>query len=172
MWRKYSSVSPVEVFLHHFGDGTWDGFLLRTQARVEVHAELLLQEVDDELCPAHLLLIIRDPRHLPLRRQLPIEVVLRRKQFECLKTILLFSQSYLHHHIFWYLVGQVRHPQVRFDLQTKGGQARDSSFRPGKLMQNDGVFRVQLLFLPTGQQIRKYTEIDEVQTVHKCTKIY
>lgn len=65
------------MFLHHFGDGARDGFLLRTQAGVEVHAELLLQEVDDELCPVHLLLIIRDPRHLPLRRQLPIEIVLR-----------------------------------------------------------------------------------------------
>lgn len=69
--------SPVEVLLHHFGDGARHGSLLGTQVAVQVHAQLLLQEVDGELGAAHLLLVVLDPRHLPLWRKLPVEVVLR-----------------------------------------------------------------------------------------------
>lgn len=59
--------SPVEVLLHHFGDGARHGLLLRRQALVEARAQPLLQEVDDELGAAHLLLVVFDPRHLSLR---------------------------------------------------------------------------------------------------------
>ena len=46
---KPTGPSPVEMFLHHFGDGAGHGLLLRGQALVEVHAQPLLQEVHDEL---------------------------------------------------------------------------------------------------------------------------
>lgn len=68
--------SPVEMLLHHLGDGAWHGSLLRTQAAVQVQSQLLLQEVDDELWAAHLLLVVLDPWHFPLRRKLPIKEVL------------------------------------------------------------------------------------------------
>ena len=68
--------SPVEVLLHHLGDGPGHCLLLGAQVLVEAHAQSLLQEVDDELVAVHLLPVVLDPRHLALRRQLPIKVVL------------------------------------------------------------------------------------------------
>lgn len=68
------------MLLHHFGDGAGHGLLLRRQALVEARAQPLLQEVNDELGAAHLLLVVFDPRHLPLGRQLPIKVVLREER--------------------------------------------------------------------------------------------
>lgn len=64
------------MFLHHLGDGTGHGSLLRREVRVEVDPQLLLQEVDDELGTRDLLVVVLHPGHLPLRRQLPIKVVL------------------------------------------------------------------------------------------------
>lgn len=64
------------MFLHHLGDGTGHSSLLRREVRVEVDAQLLLQEVDDELGTRDLLVVVLHPGHLPLRRQLPIKVVL------------------------------------------------------------------------------------------------
>lgn len=58
---------PVEMLLHHFGDGARHGPLLRRQALVEARAQPLLQEVDDEFSATHLLLVVFDPRHLSLR---------------------------------------------------------------------------------------------------------
>lgn len=58
--------SPVEMLLHHFGDGARHGLLLRRQALVEAHAQPLLQEVDDEFGATHLLLVVLNPRHLSL----------------------------------------------------------------------------------------------------------
>ena len=68
--------SPVEVLLHHLGDGPGHCLLLGAQVLVEAHAQSLLQEVDDELVAVHLLPVVLDPRHLALRRQLPVKVVL------------------------------------------------------------------------------------------------
>lgn len=70
--------SPVKMFLDHFGDGMRHGLLLRRQTLVEAHTQPLLQEVDDEIRATHFLLVIFDPRHLSLRRKLPIKVVLPR----------------------------------------------------------------------------------------------
>lgn len=64
------------MFLHHLGDGAGHGPLLRREVLVEVDAQLLLQEVDDELGTRDLLVVVLHPGHLPLRRQLPIKVVL------------------------------------------------------------------------------------------------
>ena len=54
------------MLLHHFGDGARHGLLLRRQALVEARAQPLLQEVDDEFGATNLLLVVLDPRHLPL----------------------------------------------------------------------------------------------------------
>lgn len=70
------------MLLHHFGDSARHGLLLRRQALVEARAQPLLQEVDDELGTTHLLLVVFDPRHLPLWRKLPIKVVLREREGE------------------------------------------------------------------------------------------
>lgn len=75
--------SPVQVLLHHLGDGPGHGPLLRGEVLVEVDAQLLLQEVHDELGARHLLVVVLHPGHLPLRRQLPIEVVLRPQTALC-----------------------------------------------------------------------------------------
>jgi len=72
--------SPVEMLLHHGGDGARHGLLLWRQAHVEARAQPLLQEVDDELRATHLLLVVFDPRHLSLRRELPVKVVLRERK--------------------------------------------------------------------------------------------
>lgn len=69
---------PVEVFLHHFGDGPGHRSLLGGEVQVEVDSELLLQEIHDELGAGDLLVVVLDPGHLPLRRQLPVEVVLQK----------------------------------------------------------------------------------------------
>lgn len=89
-WRKvltgsqrHSCDSPVEVFLDHFGDSSGHGSLLRGEVLVEVDAQLLLQEVHDELGPRRLLVVVLHPGHLTLRRQLPIEVVLQRQSALC-----------------------------------------------------------------------------------------
>lgn len=68
------------MFLHHLGDGSGHGPLLRREVRVEVDPQLLLQEVDDELGTRGLLVVVLHPGHLPLRRQLPIKVVLHRER--------------------------------------------------------------------------------------------
>ena len=69
--------SPVEVLLHHLGDSPGHGSFLGTEVLVEVDAQLLFQEVNDELWPRHLLPVILNPRHLALWRELPIKVVLQ-----------------------------------------------------------------------------------------------
>lgn len=71
---------PVEMLLHHLGDGPGHGSLLGREALVEVDAQLLLQEVDDELGTRDLLVVVLHPGHLPLRRQPPIKVVLRTEE--------------------------------------------------------------------------------------------
>lgn len=67
------------MLLHHLGDGAGHGPLLRREVLVEVDAQLLLQEVDDELGTRDLLVVVLHPGHLPLRRQPPIKVVLHRE---------------------------------------------------------------------------------------------
>lgn len=61
-----SGSSPVEMFLHHFGDGARHSLLLRCQALVKASAQPLLQEVDNEFSATHLLLVVLNPGHLPL----------------------------------------------------------------------------------------------------------
>lgn len=68
------------MLLHHFGDGAGHGLLLRRQALVEARAQPFIQEVDDEFRPTHLLSVVLNPRHLSLRRKLPIKVVLRERE--------------------------------------------------------------------------------------------
>lgn len=92
------------MLLHHFGDGPGQRSLLGGEVQVEVDAELLLQEVHDELGAGDLLVVVLDPGHLPLRRQLPIKVVLQRDPAACEKgvpTALLKQPSGPH------LVGQI-----------------------------------------------------------------
>lgn len=67
------------MLLHHLSDGAGHGPLLRREVLVEVDAQLLLQEVDDELGTRDLLVVVLHPGHLALRRQLPIKVVLHRE---------------------------------------------------------------------------------------------
>lgn len=40
---------PIEVFLNHFGDSAGHSYLLRGEVLVEVHTQLLLQEVHYKL---------------------------------------------------------------------------------------------------------------------------
>lgn len=105
------------MFLHHFGDSTGHRSLLGGEVQVEVDSELLLQEVHHELGAGDLLVVVLDPGHLPLRRQLPIEVVLRRDTASCetgVCTPRLMRRSPPH------LVGQIQHTQVRLDFQAEG----------------------------------------------------
>lgn len=75
------------MFLHHFGDSPGHRSLLGGEVQVEVESQLLLQEVHDELGAGDLLVVVLDPGHLPLRRQLPIKVVLRRDTAGCEKSV-------------------------------------------------------------------------------------
>ena len=68
------------MLLHHLGDGTRHGLLLRAQALVKVHSQVVLQEVDDELRSRHLLLVVLYPGHLTLWGELPVEVILEREE--------------------------------------------------------------------------------------------
>lgn len=45
----YTTYLPVEVFLNHFGDSAGHSYLLRGEVLVEVHTQLLLQEVHYKL---------------------------------------------------------------------------------------------------------------------------
>lgn len=47
-----------------------------------------------------------------------------------------------------HLIGQVQHAQVGLYFEAKGGEAGHTILWPGELMEDDGVFRVQLLLLP------------------------
>ena len=47
-----------------------------------------------------------------------------------------------------HLVGQVQHAQVGLDVEAEGRQAGNAVLGPGELMEDDGVFGVQLLLLP------------------------
>lgn len=47
-----------------------------------------------------------------------------------------------------HLVGQVHHAQVRLYFEAEGWEAGHAVLWPGELMEDDGVFRVQLLLLP------------------------
>lgn len=49
----------------------------------------------------------------------------------------------------YHLVGQIRHPQVRLYFEAEGREAGHTILWPGKLMEDNGVFGVQLLLLPT-----------------------
>lgn len=47
-----------------------------------------------------------------------------------------------------HLVGQVQHAQVGLDIEAEGREAGHAVLGPGELMEDDGVFGVQLLLLP------------------------
>lgn len=47
-----------------------------------------------------------------------------------------------------HLVGQVHHAQVRLYFEAEGWEAGHAVLWPGELMEDDGVFRIQLLLLP------------------------
>lgn len=47
-----------------------------------------------------------------------------------------------------HLVGQIQHAQVGLYLQAEGGQAGNAVLWPGELMEDDGVFGIQLLLFP------------------------
>lgn len=49
-----------------------------------------------------------------------------------------------------HLVGQVQHSQVRLDFEAERGEAGHAVLWPGELMEDDGVFGIQLLLLPAG----------------------
>lgn len=53
----------------------------------------------------------------------------------------------------FHLVGQIHHTQVRLYFEAEGWEAGHAVLWPGELMEDDGVFRVQLLLLPA--QIKK-----------------
>lgn len=47
-----------------------------------------------------------------------------------------------------YLVRQIQHAQVRLYFEAEGGEAGDAVLWSGELMEDDGIFRIQLLLLP------------------------
>lgn len=63
----------------------------------------------------------------------------------CVRISLKEAQSLPYSH----LVGQIQHAQVRLYFEAEGRQAGHAVLRPGELVEDDGVFRVQLLLLPT-----------------------
>lgn len=133
------------MFLHHFGDSPGHCSLLGGEVQVEVDSKLLLQKVHDELGAWDLLVVVLDPGHLPLRRQLPIKVVLQRDTASCEKRVctpLLMQRSRRH------LVGQIQHTQVCLYFQAEGWQAGHAVLWPGELMEDDGIFGIQLLLFP------------------------
>lgn len=54
-----------------------------------------------------------------------------------------------------HLVGQVQHAQVGLYFEAEGGEAGHAILWPGELMEDDGVFRVQLLLLPARRKDEK-----------------
>lgn len=46
-----------------------------------------------------------------------------------------------------HLVGQVGHTEVGLQFKAERGQGRGTRSGPGELVEDDGIFRVQLLFL-------------------------
>lgn len=48
-----------------------------------------------------------------------------------------------------HLVRQIHHAQVCLYFEAEGGEAGDAILWSGELMKDDGILRVQLLFLPT-----------------------
>lgn len=51
-----------------------------------------------------------------------------------------------------YLVGQIHHAQVRLYFEAEGREAGHAVLRPGELVEDDGIFRVQLLLLPAQRE--------------------
>lgn len=49
--------------------------------------------------------------------------------------------------ICFYLIGQVEHAEVGLQFKAERGQGRGTSFGPGKLVEYDGILRVQLFLL-------------------------
>lgn len=68
--------SPVQMFLHHCGDGPRYCLLLSAQTLVQTHPQFFLQEVNNEFSSAHLFIVILNPRHLALIRETSIKVIL------------------------------------------------------------------------------------------------
>lgn len=52
----------------------------------------------------------------------------------------------------FYLIGQVQHAEVGLQLKAERGQGRGASFGPGELVEDDGIFRVQLFLLSVWEQ--------------------
>lgn len=65
-----------------------------------------------------------------------------------------------------HLVGQVHHAQVRLYFEAEGWEAGHAVLWPGELMEDDGVFRIQLLLLPaqmetTTSSVTKQWSLDQ-----------
>ena len=58
-----------------------------------------------------------------------------------------------------HLVGQIHHTQVRLYFEAEGWEAGHAILWPGELVKDDGVFRVQLLLLPTHREQVENTNI-------------
>lgn len=138
------------MFLDHFGDGPGHRCLLGCEVQVEVDSQLLLQEVHDELGAGDLLVVVLDPGHLALWRQLPIKVVLQRERAPCEKRFWpVAAEPYTVFNALPHLVGQIQHTQVCLYFQAEGREAGHAVLWPRELMEDDGVFGVQLLLFPT-----------------------
>lgn len=138
------------MFLYHFGDGPGHRCLLGCEVQVQVDSQLLLQEVHNELGAGDLLVVVLDPGHLPLRRQLPIKVVLQRERAPCEKRFWsVAAEPYTMFTALHHLVGQIQHTQVCLYFQAEGREAGNAVLWPRELMEDDGIFGVQLLLFPT-----------------------
>lgn len=61
-----------------------------------------------------------------------------------------------------HLVGQVQHSQVRLYFEAERGEAGHAVLWPGELMEDDGVFGIQLLLLPASRD-RVETSIHRIK---------
>lgn len=68
-------------------------------------------------------------------------------------------------HTIHHLVGQIHHAQVRLYFEAEGREAGHAVLRPGELVEDDGVFRVQLLLLPA----HRSTEGEELKHTQGVT---
>lgn len=95
-------------------------------------------------------MVVLDPGHLALWRQLPIKVVLQRERAPCENRFWsIGAELYTMFNALPHLVGQIQHTQVCLYFQAEGREAGHTVLWPRELMEDDGVFGVQLLLFPT-----------------------
>lgn len=64
-----------------------------------------------------------------------------------------------------YLVRQIQHAQVCLYFEAEGGEAGDAVLWSGELMEDDGIFRVQLLLLSRERKQKKKKNVIRINTI-------